>query len=818
MRYRQSDLSAGLVPHRGKKIIGRTVFIICQLLLAAVLFIMIAGGIFLVHTVREVISDAPVLDPMAVTPAQSASYIYSNDGKREQKLTLPEANRDLVTIDRIPLCLQHAFIAIEDERFYTHHGIDPQGIARAAWIGLTSGSFSEGASTITQQLLKNSVFPEWTSEVTFSDRLRRKIQEQYLAIKLETMLSKDQILEDYLNTINMGAGCYGVQAAAWRYFGKDVSELTLSESAVIAGITQNPSRFDPLVFPEQNSIRRGIVLDYMLEQKYITQSEYEEALSDDVYARIQSNDDSIDSSASIYTFYQDALIDQVMEDLMNEKGFTYKQAYRAVYTGGLRIYSAQDPQIQRICDEEFENPSNFPDDSKVGIDYALSVETPEGEITNYDSDDLRAWVRSHRDPDFNLMYEDASEARLSAGAFRTAVTGRSDTVLGERITITPQPQASVVVIDQQNGYIRAIVGGRGDKDASLTLNRASYTTRQPGSTFKILTTYAPALNECGKTLASVYDNQEYHYENGMKVSNWDLNNYTGPVTIRDAIIRSVNVVAVECITEITPRLGFQYAKNFGITTLVDRLDTGSEVLSDVIQPLALGGITRGVTNLELCAAYACIANRGQYISPKFYTHVLDQYGNIVLDNSSPSSRTVLKESTAWLLTDAMKEVITNPSGTAYGQINLGMMPAAGKSGTTENYRDIWFAGYTPHYTCCVWGGYDNNESMPDTGIYHVYNKVLWNSIMNRIHADLPVSGFGAPGDIVKMNICRDTHLAAAPWCSAYEESFAAGTQPKQYCNIHGGGELVTQNNAQTESGLAPGVITIFSSDEVTVQP
>ena len=194
--------------------------------------------------------------------------------------------------------------------------------------------------------------------------------------------------------------------------------------------------------------------------------------------------------------------------------------------------------------------------------------------------------------------------------------------LGERITITPQPQASVVIIDQSTGYIKAIVGGRGSKDASLTLNRATYTLRQPGSTFKIITAYAPAIDARGKTLATTYDNEEYAYEDGTPVSNWDLNNYTGPTTIRDAIARSVNVVAVKCITEITPRLGYEYAKAMGISTLYESYDTGTQILTDIIQPLALGGITQGVTNLELCGAYASIANLGQYIKPRFYTQVL----------------------------------------------------------------------------------------------------------------------------------------------------------------------------------------------------
>ena len=511
MNFGKSSISKKIAPRTSKKVAHKIKFTLLRLVLLGILVLLIGGGIYGVSVVRKIIADAPDISNVAVSPTEAATYIYNQAGQRVQKLTLPEANRDLVTLDRIPLYLQHAVVAIEDERFYEHHGIDPKGIVRAFFIGIRSGSFSEGASTITQQLLKNSVFPNWTNEITFKDRMTRKIQEQYLALQLEKTMSKDQILEDYLNTINLGAGCYGVQAAAYCYFGKDVSELTLSECTVIAGIPQNPTAYNPIVYPEKNAKRRKDVLDHMLDQEYISQEEYQEALADDVYSRIHSNEENTDSISSIYTFYQDALIDQVMEDLMNEKGYTYKQAYKAVYTGGLRIYSAQDDQIQEICDEEFSNPSNFPEGTEVGIDYALSVENPEGEITNYGSEDLRNYVRRTSDPAFDLMYSTTEEAKAGAESFKASVLKDNDTILGERVTITPQPQASVVIIDQSTGYVKAIVGGRGEKEASLTLNRATYTKRQPGSTFKIITTYAPALDHgnyapCWLRICKVYGN------------------------------------------------------------------------------------------------------------------------------------------------------------------------------------------------------------------------------------------------------------------------------------------------------------------------
>ena len=697
MNFGKSSVSKKIAPRTSKKVARKIKFTILRLVLLGLLILLIGGGIYGVFVVKKIIADAPDISNVAVSPTETATYIYNQAGQRVQKLTLPEANRDLVTLDRIPLYLQHAVVAIEDERFYEHQGIDPKGIVRAFFIGIRSGSFSEGASTITQQLLKNSVFPNWTNEVTFKDRMTRKIQEQYLALQLEKTMSKNQILEDYLNMINLGAGCYGVQAAAYCYFGKDVSELTLSECTVIAGIPQNPTAYNPIVYPEKNAKRRKDVLDHMLDQEYISQEEYQEALADDVYSRIHSNEQNTDSISSIYTFYQDALIDQVMEDLMNEKGYTYKQAYKAVYTGGLRIYSAQDDQIQQICDEEFSNPSNFPEGTEVGIDYALSIENPEGEITNYGSEDLRSYVRRTSNPTFDLMYSTTEEAKAGAESFKASVLKDNDTILGERVTITPQPQASVVIIDQSTGYVKAIVGGRGEKEASLTLNRATYTKRQPGSTFKIITTYAPALDIGGKTLISTYDNEPYTYEDGTPVSNWDLNNYTGPTTIRTAIAQSINVVAVKCITEITPRVGYEYAKSMGISSLYETYDTGTEILTDIIQPLALGGITEGVTNLELCGAYACIANLGQYIKPRFYTQVLDQYGNVVNTNDNVNGATDTTNGDGGVVGNAIEDVGDAGKGVINGVGDAGKAvidgvedlgdDLTGNRNHTENTRD-----------------------------------------------------------------------------------------------------------------------------------
>lgn len=795
--YSRHGIEEKLRPHTKRRIASKILATLLKLI-TFVLIVSLAGAcIYAFARWNTIVEGAPDISGVTFTPSESATYIYDQDGKRVQKLTLPEANRDIVSLSDVPVDLQHAVVAIEDARFYEHDGIDPKGIVRALAAGLKSGSFSQGASTITQQLLKNSVFPGWTQETTFQERIERKLQEQYLALKLEKKMSKEEILENYLNLINLGAGCYGVQAAAYRYFGKQVSDLTLAEDAVIAGITQNPTAYNPITYPQNNAKRRKMVLDAMLDQGYIDKSRYDEAMADDVYERIQNNVSAVDTTSSIYTFYQDALIDQVMEDLQEELAYTYQQAYRAVYSGGLRIYSAQDPTLQKICDEEFENPNNFPTGTQVGIDYALSVQAPDKTVTDFGNDDLRNWVRRTSDPSFNLMYDNAEQAKADAEGFRNSVVGEDSTVLGERVTITPQPQASCVLIDQSNGLVRALVGGRGDKEASLTLNRASYTMRQPGSTFKILTTYAPALENNVVTLASTMVDEPYEYGWGASVNNASRT-YEGEVTIRQAIVESINVIAVKLLTQITPQVGYDFAKKMGITTLTDHLETDSGILTDVGQTLALGGITRGVTNLDLTGAYAGIANLGHYYRPKFYTEVLDQYGNVILDNTKQSARTVMKEGTAQVLTSAMEDVIRDEAGTAHGHIDLGTMPVAGKTGTTSEWRDSWFVGYTPYYTCGIWAGYDNNEIMPDEDRYHTFSKILWNAIMNRVSGEDVPTRFSLTEDVATASVCKGSHMAASVNCpDCYDEIFVRGTQPDVYCNIHGDGSLV--------SGMSGGV-------------
>ena len=678
--------------------------------------------------------------------------------------------------------LQHAVVAIEDERFYEHNGIDVRGILRAFVKNLSSGNLSEGASTITQQLLKNNVFTNWTQESTWLERFTRKIQEQYLAVEIEKKINnKNVILENYLNTINLGAGTYGVQAAARKYFNKDVWNLNLSECTTLAGITQNPTQYNPIEHPEANAKRRKEVLDHMIDQGYITQEQYDQVINDDIYSEIQAAQVlNEETDNTVYSYFEDELIDQVINDLMNIKGYTRTQAQNLVYSGGLSIYTTQDASIQKILDEEYADPSNYPDYVQYALDYALTVQNPDGEEVNYSKEMLRLYFQNE-DPEFDLLFDSQEEGQSYVDRYKEHVLADGSTVVAERVSFAPQPQSSMSIIDQHTGYVKAIIGGRGEKTASLTLNRATDTTRQPGSTFKILSTYAPALNEKGMTLATTFEDEPYNYPDGSPVNNASKS-YGGTTTIRRAIQNSINVVAVKCLEEVTPELGLQYLDNFGFTTLAHGTeadkDADGTIWTDANLPMALGGLTHGVTNIELCAAYAAIANNGNYIEPIYYTKILDHNGNVLIEKNS-AGRSVIKESTAWLLTSAMEDVVNQGTGTA---CQLDDMTVAGKTGTTDAYNDLWFVGYTPYYTCAVWSGFDNNEKLPEDA--RDFHKNLWKKVMTRIHEGLPDKDFDMPASVEKISICEETGLLPRAGCPVITEYFDIGDVPTDYCDQH----------------------------------
>ena len=689
---------------------------------------------------------------------------------------------DISAVDVIPTGFSTTVLASD--------GIDLKGIARALVADLKSMDFTQGASTITQQLVKNNVLSEqWESENTgdiskiekMERQVQRKIQEMYIAVELEKKVDdKDWILENYLNSINLGNNTLGVQAAAERYFGKDVSDLTLSECAVIAGITKNPSRYNPILYPKQNAKRRKMVLDAMKKQGYITQKQYDEAMADDVYDRISEHNSGFETSMNSY--FVDSVIDDVFNDLVKVKGYSESDAYKAIYQGGLTIKSTQNLDIQKICDEEVANAGNYEVGTKYSFILSFQVKKADGSFKTYTNQTMLSYYKAkNKNQDYSINYSSEEACRDAIAKYEKDVLEKGDKLVdnSEYIFITAQPQVAMTIMDQSTGEVQAIVGGRGDKAGNRTWNRATKTTRQPGSTFKIIACYAPALDAGGMTLASVEDDAPFTV--GSKTYNNYDHTYKGFTNLRTAITRSMNIVTVKTLQDIGVDLGYQYAEDFGFTTLDE---------NDKNLGISLGGLTKGVTNLELTSAYAAIANQGEYIAPSFYTQVLDHDGNVILDNTKTKERhRVVKEETAWLLTDAMKDVMTAGTGTrAY--FGSGMVQA-GKSGTTTSNRDALFAGFTPYYTCVVWGGYDDNSKQMG-GAGTSYPKNLWRSVMKRVHENLESKDFEKPKGITQATVCSKSGLLPKDGVCEndprgslkYTEYFASGTTPKEECNHH----------------------------------
>ncbi len=840
VRSKQKALNSKLIKWQKKVILS-----LVELALIAFVGIVICGISAGIGAFKGILASTPTIRLGDVVASGQATVVFDCEGNEIDQYVSSNSNRLRVeSMDQLPDHLGKAFVAIEDERFYQHNGIDFKGIVRAGYQFLkTGGKETQGASTITQQLLKNTVFTEWTSEGNnIIKKVKRKFQEQYLALEISKYYSKDQVLLEYMNAINLGQNTLGVEAAAKRYFGKSASDLTISESAVIACITQNPSGYNPIRYPEKNAKRRKACLDKMLELDFINQAEYNEAIADTsaVYERIGLYDiDYRDSAvATSGSYFSDALYEQVLEDLINVAGYNETMAEKLLVSGGLQIESTLDPAIQKIADEEYANPENFTEKIMWYLQYALTITDNNGERHNYSKENMTTWFKENEDRNFNLLFTSQESAYEAIDLYRAAmfeelgVLQTDDNYL-ESVTMTPQPQSALVIADQQTGYVVAMVGGRGSKEGRRTFNRAMDAARSPGSTFKVLAAFAPALDSVGQTLATVYNDAPFNYEDGTPVNNWYDTGYRGINSIRLGIRDSLNIVAVKAQTVITPQLGYDYLLNFGFTTLTDGMVKGNKIFSDVNQTLALGGLTVGVTPYELNAAYAAIANHGTYVEPKLYTRVLDSDGNVILDNTVPNTRQVLKESTAFLLTDAMVDVMTTGTGAKARFSNT--MAMAAKTGTSTDYVDVWFAGFTPYYTCTVWTGYDNNYGMSSKNPNNesVISRNLWRAVMERVHEELPSEQFAMPQGIVQMDICsRSGKLPIPGICdgSIISEFFAEGTEPSESCDIHYEGELCAYDHlpanfecpfktyGRTELPLIEDPSLLSGSTMITVNP
>lgn len=729
------------------------------------------------------------LDSLAIT--RQSSKIVDQEGNLITEIKSAE-QRTSIPIEEMPQDLLDAVVAIEDARFYTHNGIDLEGILRAGVANLAAGGTSEGGSTLTQQMIKKMVL---TSDQTW----KRKIQEWYLALELEYELNqeygkdrtKELILESYLNYNFLGNNAYGVEAAAERYFGKHAKDMNLAECALIAGLFNAPSAYDPTVNEDNMSRERQVqVLDAMLKEEFITQAEYDAALADDVFVRVAEWNSHYEGEQNkvMYSYFVDSVIKQVEEDLQEYLNCTELEAYNTLYYGGLTIHITQDARIQGIIDDVFADPDNLQSDTYYELDYRLTVfDEKDSNITeNFGT--------------YGLFYS-AEDAEAAAAEFRSAYVTedmQKNVDYVESVTITEEPQYSMTVIDQHTGYVVGLCGGRGEKQSNMGINRAIDSTRQPGSTFKVLASYAAALDVGGFGCGSSMDDAP------MLWGDWSPNNYysgyDGYMTMRDGIRDSLNIVTARFMREVGVEICFDYMESFGITSLRREADENGQ--TDMVGSLCLG--SGSVSNIELCGAYATIANAGEYIEPILYTHITDMDGDVLYQKEQETHRT-LKETTAYMLCDMMRDVVTSGTGTA---CNFDWeMAIAGKTGTTDDSNDFAFVGFTPYYTCAIQSGFDyvtypvtyyesvgnsldpNGASMLDSGAH----KHLWAEVMGQIHEPLEYEDefFEQPEGLTMISICKDSGKIPGQYCSQDARGnrisydwIEAGNGPDEVCDHH----------------------------------
>ena len=750
----------------------------------------LVGAFFGYRELKAIFDEVPDIRTVDLTPAGHTTQILDDGGNNLQVLVNKDIRSDYVMMDRLPDNLKNAFIAIEDPEFRSHEGIDPVGFLRALVTGLTNGGdFRQPTSTITEQLLRNQVF-SGGEEKDLMSRFKRALIEQYMTLRMENRYTKDEILEYYLNTVSLGQNTQGVDAASMRYFNKHAEDLTLSECATLAAIVKNPTAYNPITHSTRNRNRELQVLTAMQDQGFISGTEYETAIRDDVQARVQRYNEHFMKNRKPTTYFVDALIQSVIEDLKSELGYTETQAVNALYSGGLKIYSTQDAQIQKIVDRETGNPKNYPEDVSFQPDYQLTVH-PIGSQNNvsYSFNDVKKWYES-QGKKLPATFSSEKELKKVINPFRRSIIADSDNLIAESVQLIVEPQISFVVMEQSTGAIKALVGGRGDKAASLSVNRATSSTRQPGSSLGTLAVYLPALDTSGMTLGTVQDDTEYNYPGtDQPVENLHPGTYRGLTTLRDSIIESIHVIAVKTMDQVTPLVSYDYLKRLGFTTLVDGYsDDAGKSSTDIALSTALGELNKGVNNLDLTGAYATIANGGCYHPPHLYTKITDHDGNTLIDHSNPESTRVMKETTAWLLTDVLREnVEDNQAGTI--RFRNSDMVIAGREGASDENNDLWFTGYTPHLTAGIWCGYDSGKSQKDTD----YHENIWRRIMEKISTrDETRTSFPIPDGIETVSICTKCgKLAIEDLCSdavggscERTEYFTTDSVPTDTCDCH----------------------------------
>lgn len=697
-----------------------TGFVLVTLMLIGMTTAAICGMAFAVYINRYVSPEIDVdLDSVRLNLTSFIYYADPETGEEKELETLyGDQNRVWVDIDNIPEMMQKAFIAVEDERFYSHNGVDWKRTIGAAlnYVVKFRDNYG-GGSTITQQLIKNITGDNETS-------VKRKIQEVMRALELEKKYEKDDILELYLNTIYFGQSAYGVQSAAQTYFGKDVSELSLAECAAIAGITKNPYQYDLIRFPENNKERQELVLSLMLEQGIITQAEHDAAVAEEL---VIADRNSSGDNEQYQSYFVDAVIEQVLADLQEKMGYSESMAKTLLYTGGLRIVTTIDVDIQAKMDAVFQDVENFP-----------------GELGNDGT----------------------------------------------------MPQAAMVIMDPYTGEVKALYGGRGEKTGDRVFNRATQAHRSPGSSIKPLTVYAPGIEYGVITPYTVLDDAPKDFT--VRSSGWPKNeggSYGGRTTVMKAVERSLNTIAVDVLQQVGVERAFNFAHtNLGMTSLVEsRTETdkqgNQEVKTDVaLSPLALGGVTDGVTVLEMTAAYSAFTNNGTYTEPTLYTKVYDSNGAVILE-AEPVQTVSMSAKTATYMVEVLKNVVTGSQGTGRRAALDNGIEVGGKTGTTDDSFDRWFAGITPYYTGVVWFGYDKPQ---DVGYFSVNPALyLWREVMGAVHEDLEARSFDLSTELQSVSICADSGMLAGEWCSqdvrgsrVMTARLAAEDVPTGRCTMH----------------------------------
>jgi len=649
--------------------------------------------------------------------------VYDKDGNLIAELSKDE-KRKVISMDEMNKYLPKAFVAIEDERFYEHHGVDLKRTSAATVNYIfKGGSSSFGGSTITQQLVKNLTQDKDRSGIA---GILRKVKEMSKAYQVEQMLTKEQILELYLNLIGLGGQAYGVETASQLYFSKSANELSLAECAYLAGINNSPSLYKPFSDNQDQKDkiikRTQTVLTKMHELGYIdSDEEYNNAMKE-VENGLAFKKGNINSNSG-HSYHTIAALQQAKQDLMEKNGWSAEMAEIQLYTKGYKIYTTQDSAVQSVMEEEFKKDKYI--------------------------------VKSKKSKD-----EDTGEYKHS--------------------------QAAMVIIDHTTGKVVGTVGGLGDDAFTYGLNRATQSKRQTGSSMKPLAVIAPAIEEKIITAATVYDDCETSFGN-YKPKNY-YSGYKGLSTVRDAIEISQNIIPLKIMAELTPQKSIEYLKKMGISSMVTSQDNKSA--NDENLSMALGGLTNGVSPLEMAAAYATIANGGEYIEPIFYTKVEDKSGNTVIEKEQKKER-VLSEQAAYVTKSILNQPVTGSKGTATYCAISGMDVCA-KTGTTNDDYDRWLCEFTPYYTAATWYGYDDQEEVHFSG--NPAGKISA-AVFKEIHKGLESKSFKEPTGIVTATICKDTGLLPSAGCSnTVTDIFIKGTVPTDTCTAGTAIEICKETN------------------------